>query len=133
MLDNLGDRMKNNYEDISRIVLPRRMPMIIRVDGKAFHTLTANMKRPWDDGMIDAMCHTAKYLCENVQNAKMAYVQSDEISVLLTDYDRFATEAWFDRNLQKMVSVSAAFATLAFNKKIIEYYPEKSGVFDSRA
>lgn len=133
MFDDLGDRMKNNYENISRVLLPRRMPMIIRVDGKAFHTLTADMNRPWDDGMIESMAYTARYLCENIQNAKMAYVQSDEISVVLTDYDRFATEAWFDRNLQKMVSVSAALATLAFNKKIVEYYPNKSGVFDSRA
>jgi len=133
MFDDLGDRMKNNYENISRSFLPRRIPMIIRVDGKAFHTLTDNMKRPWDDGMIDTMLYTAKYLCENIQNVKLAYVQSDEISLLLTDYDRLATEAWFGRNLQKMVSVSAAFATLAFNKKIVEYYPNKSGVFDSRA
>lgn len=133
MVDELGDRMKNNYENISRSFLPRRMPMIIRVDGKAFHTLTANMKRPWDDGMIDSMAYTAKYLCENIQNAKLAYVQSDEISILLTDYDRFATEAWFDRNLQKMVSVSSALATLAFNKAIVKHYPDKSGVFDSRA
>ncbi len=131
--DDLGDRMKDNYENIFRVLLPRRMPMIIRVDGKAFHTLTSNMKRPFDDGMIDAMTYTAKYLCENIQNAKLAYVQSDEISVLLTDYDRLATEAWFDRNLQKMVSVSAAFATLAFNKKIVDHYPDKAGVFDSRA
>lgn len=130
--DDLGDRMKT-YEDASRYYMTRRMPMIIRVDGKAFHTLTADMNRPWDNGMIDAMCYTAKYLCENIQNAKMAYVQSDEISVLLTDYDRFNTEAWFDKNLQKMVSVSAAFATLAFNKIIVKYYPDKSGVFDSRA
>jgi tRNA(His) guanylyltransferase len=133
MFDDLGDRMKNNYENISRSFLPRRMPMIIRVDGKAFHTLTHDMKIPWDDGMIDSMLFTAKYLCEHVQNVKLAYVQSDEISLLLTDYDRLATEAWFNRNLQKMVSVSAAFATLAFNKQIAKYYPEKSGVFDSRA
>lgn len=132
MFDDLGDRMKI-YESVNRICLTRRMPMIIRVDGKAFHTLTSDMKRPWDDGMISTMAYTARYLCENIQNAKMAYVQSDEISVLLTDYDRLTTEAWFDKNLQKMVSVSAALATLAFNKKIVEYYPEKSGIFDSRA
>lgn len=130
--DDLGDRMKT-YENASRHYLTRRMPCILRCDGKAFHTLTANMKKPWDDGMIDAMCHTAKYLCENIQNAKLAYVQSDEISVLLTDYDRLNTEAWFDKNLQKMVSVSAALATLSFNRKIVEHYPDKSGVFDSRA
>lgn len=133
MNDDLGDRMKNNYEGSYRIKLPRRMPMVVRVDGKAFHTLTSDLEKPFDDKFIDAMCHTAKYLCENIQNAKMAYVQSDEISVLLTDYDRLTTAAWFDRNLQKMVSVSSALATLAFNKKIVGYYPDKSGVFDSRA
>jgi tRNA(His) 5'-end guanylyltransferase len=132
MTDQLGDRMKANYEDASRAYLPRRMPMIIRVDGRAFHTLTANMKRPWDDAMIETMLYVAKYLCENVQNTKLAYVQSDEISLLLTDYDRLTTEAWFDRNIQKMTSISAALATLAFNKKIKDYYPEKEGVFDSR-
>src|SRR5689334_8003874 len=106
--DSLGDRMKKNYEDISRVFLPRRMPLIIRLDGKAFHTLTADMKKPWDDGMIHSMLTTAITLCENIQNTKLAYVQSDEISLLLTDYDYFNTEAWFDRNLQKMVSVSAS-------------------------
>lgn len=131
-MDDLGDRMKT-YENAARYYLTRRMPMIIRVDGKAFHTLTADMKRPWDDGMIDAMISSAKYLCENVQNTKIAYVQGDEISLLLTDYDRLGTEAWFDRNLQKMVSVSAAQATVAFNRSIVKYYPAKSGVFDSRA
>jgi len=130
--DDLGDRMKG-YEDVNRIHLTRRMPMVIRVDGKAFHTLTADMKRPWDEGMIEAMLYTARYLCEHIQNVKFAYVQSDEISLLLTDYDRLGTEAWFDKNLQKMVSVSAAMATLAFNKNIIKFYANKEGVFDSRA
>lgn len=130
--DDLGDRMKG-YENANRLYLTRRMPMVIRVDGKAFHTLTADMKRPWDEGMIEAMLFTAKYLCEHIQNVKLAYVQSDEISLLLTDYDRLGTEAWFDKNLQKMVSVSAAMATLAFNKNIVKSYPNKEGVFDSRA
>lgn len=131
--DKLGDRMKENYEDAYRIKLPRRMPLIIRVDGKAFHTLTKGMERPWDEGLSQAMLMTARYLAENVQNCKLAYVQSDEISLLLVDYDRFGTEAWFDRNLQKMVSVSAAMATLAFNQEISKAYLGTQGVFDSRA
>lgn len=130
--DDMGDRFKG-YEDVNRIHLTRRMPCIIRVDGRAFHTLTADMVRPWDSGMIAAMTRTALYLCENIQNARLAYVQSDEISILLTDYARLNTEAWFDKNLQKMVSISAAMATLAFNKEIREYYPRKEGMFDSRA
>lgn len=130
--DSLGDRMKM-YENTSRYSLMRRMPLIIRVDGKAFHSLTRNMNRPFDDGLSHAMSETALYLCQHIQNCKLAYTQSDEISLLLTDYDRFNTESWFDRNLQKTVSVSAAMATLAFNDAIRPIYPDKThALFDSR-
>jgi len=113
--DSLGDRMKG-YENIPRIYLTRRMPCIIRIDGKAFHTFTRGFERPFDEIMISSMWETTKYLCENIQGCKTAYVQSDEISLLLTDYDELTTSAWFDKNIQKMVSVSASMATLAFNK-----------------
>lgn len=112
----LGDRMKSNYQNRSKNYLVRRMPVIIRLDGKAFHTFTRGLKRPFDDVFIDAMNNTAKYLCENIQGCKIAYVQSDEITLLLTDYDQFNTNAWFDYNVQKMCSISASMATLAFNK-----------------
>ena len=131
--DALGQRMKNNYEDAYRIKLPRRMPLIIRSDGRAFHTLTRSLEKPFDNNFIAAMFSTAQYLCENCQNIKLAYWQSDEISLLLTDYDTLTTESFFDSNLQKIVSVTAAMATLAFNKKIKEFYPDKEGVFDARA
>lgn len=113
--DSLGDRMKG-YENISRVYLTKRMPAIIRVDGKAFHTFTRGFEKPFDEIMICSMWETAKYLCENIQGCKIAYVQSDEISLLLTDYEELTTSAWFDKNIQKMVSVSASMATLAFNK-----------------
>lgn len=131
MKDTLGDRIKNNYEDIFRIKLPRRMPMIIRLDGRAFHSLTKGMNRPFDDNFISAMANTALYLCENIQNCVFGYVQSDEISLLLNDYSRLTTEAWFDKNLQKMCSISASMATLAFNKELRKF-SDKEGVFDSR-
>ncbi len=113
--DSLGDRMKG-YENISRFYLTRRSPVIIRVDGKAFHTFTRGLKRPFDDILMSVMQETAKYLCKNISGCKLAYVQSDEISLLITDYDTIDTQAWFDNNLQKIVSVSASLATLAFNK-----------------
>lgn len=113
--DNLGDRMKS-YENITRNYLTRRTPTIIRIDGKAFHTFTKGFKRPFDMVMMKSMWETAKYLCENIQGCKIAYVQSDEITLLLTDYKELNTAAWFDKNIQKMVSVSASMATLAFNK-----------------
>lgn len=65
---------------------------------------------------MESMWETTKYLCENIQGCKIAYTQSDEISLLLTDYDNIETCAWFDNNVQKMASISASMATLAFNK-----------------
>ena len=112
----LGDRMKNNYENISRYYLTRRMPVIIRIDGKAFHTFTRGFKKPFDDIFVKTMQDTMKYLCENIQGCVLGYTQSDEISLVLVDYAELTTDAWFGNNLQKMCSVSASMATLAFNK-----------------
>ena len=112
---SLGERMKG-YENISRIYLTRRCPLIIRIDGRAFHTFTKGLKRPFDNLLMSVMQETAKYLCQNISGCKLAYTQSDEISLLITDYDSLDTQAWFDKNLQKIVSVSASLATLAFNK-----------------
>ena len=112
----LGDRMKNNYENISRYYLTRRTPVIIRIDGKAFHTFTRGFKKPFDDILVKTMQETMKYLCENIQGCVLGYTQSDEISLVLTDYAELTTDAWFGNNLQKMCSVSASMATLAFNK-----------------
>lgn len=113
---SLGDRMKNNYENISRYYLTRRTPVIIRIDGKAFHTFTRGFKKPFDDILVKSMQETMKYLCENIQGCVLGYTQSDEISLVLTDYTELTTDAWFGNNLQKMCSVSASMATLAFNK-----------------
>lgn len=113
---SLGDRMKNNYENISRYYLTRRMPVIVRLDGKAFHTFTRGFKKPFDDILVKTMQDTMKYLCENIQGCVLGYTQSDEISLVLTDYAELTTDAWFGNNLQKMCSVSASMATLAFNK-----------------
>ena len=121
----LGDRMKNNYENITRYYLTRRMPVIIRVDGRSFHTFTKGFKKPFDDVLVKTMQDTMKYLCENIQGCVLGYTQSDEISLVLTDYAELTTDAWFGNNLQKMCSVSASMATLAFNKafndNIIKY------------
>lgn len=114
--DDLGTRMKTFYEQIPKTRLMRRTPVVIRIDGKAFHTFTRGFKRPFDDVLIKTMQETAKYLCENIQGCQLAYTQSDEISLLLIDYQRFETAAWFDYEIQKMCSISASMATMAFNK-----------------
>ncbi len=121
--DTLGDRMKG-YENVSRIYLTKRSPVIIRIDGKAFHTFTRGFRRPFDPVLADAMRDTAKFLCERISGCKLAYIQSDEISLLLEDYDTKKTQPWFDNNLQKLVSVAASMATFAFNRKFYEFVTE---------
>lgn len=113
--DNLGDRMKS-YENITRTYLPSRMPIIIRIDGKAFHTFTKGFKKPFDDILTRAMKETAAVLCRDIESVKVAYTQSDEISLLITNNDTWETQPWFGNNLQKMASVAASVATLAFNR-----------------
>lgn len=130
--DSLGDRMKG-YEDAFRIYLPKRIPLIIRVDGKAFHTLTRGLQRPFDPRFIKVMLATATKLCEEIQGTKLAYWQSDEISLLITDYDTLTTQAPFDKNLQKLVSISASIATEAFNDAAKINWLRNDATFDSRA
>lgn len=113
--DSLGNRMKK-YEAVNRNFLIPKMNTIIRIDGKAFHTYTQQFKKPFDQDLINAMDQTAIYLCSKIQGAKFAFVQSDEISILVTDYDTIETSSWFDGNIQKIVSVSASMATTQFNK-----------------
>jgi tRNA(His) 5'-end guanylyltransferase len=112
---SLGDRMKG-YENINRNHLISRMPVILRLDGKAFHTFTKGFDKPYDKIMAKSMESTMRYLCENIQGCVLGYTQSDEITLVLVDYQTFDTTSWFDNNIQKMVSVAASMATLEFNR-----------------
>ncbi len=112
--DSLGDRMKG-YEDAYRTYLTGRMPLILRIDGKAFHTYTRGFIRPFDPDFMELMLLTTLSLCDEIQGVKLAYWQSDEISLFITDYDTLTTQAPYDKNLQKLVSISASIATAAFN------------------
>lgn len=122
--DNLGDRMKHNYEEVTKIRLTSRMPIIIRLDGCHFHTFTKGMKKPFDNILIKTMQDTMKYLCENIQGCVLGYTQSDEITLVLVNYNELNTSAWFDNELLKITSVSASLATLAFNKYYLENIAE---------
>ena len=122
---DLDIRMKQ-YEKITDQKLIRRMPVIIRLDGRSFHTFTKGFNKPFDDILIDSMQQTAMYLCKNVQNCVLAYTQSDEISLLLIDYKDFDTQPWFDNRIQKVASTSAALATMRF-KEAFENNIEKFG------
>ncbi len=114
--DALGDRMKESYENRSKTYLTRRVPVILRLDGKAWHTLTRGFQRPYDKFLHEAMNATMLYLCKNIQGCKLGYTQSDEITLVLTDYDTITTDAWFDYGVQKICSVAASMATLEFNR-----------------
>lgn len=110
------DKRMKKYEFVSRHYLTTRTPVIIRIDGKAFHTFTRGFQRPFDDVLSKTMQETMKYLCENIQGCVLGYTQSDEITLVLVDYKNIDTSAWFDYNIQKCASVAASMATLAFNK-----------------
>lgn len=118
--DGLGARMKNQYEHRTRYMLPRRTWTVIRCDGKAFHTFTRGCEKPHDPFLHTAMVDASIALCGEAQGAKFGYVQSDEISVILTDFDRIETQAWFDGNVQKIASVSSSVVTAAFNSAMHE-------------
>lgn len=122
---DLDIRMKQ-YEKASDLKLIRRMPVLIRIDGRAFHTFTKGFNKPFDDILMNAMKETTKYLCENVQNCVLGYTQSDEISLLLVDYAELNTQPWFDNRIQKIVSNAAALATDKF-KDSFENGIEKYG------
>jgi len=126
--DSLGDRMKL-FEGVTRTRLMPKTPVMLRLDGKAFHTLTRGMDKPVDKRFQAAMYATAKALCEEVQGCQLAYVQSDEITLLLVDYQTYRTQSWFDYEIMKMCSVAAGIASAHFSG----CYDDKVGIFDCRA
>lgn len=129
--DALGQRMKTYYEAIPKNKLMRRTPVAIRLDGKAFHTFTRGFQKPFDDILVRSMQATMLYLCENIQNCVFGFCQSDEITLILVDYQTLTTEAWFDYEVQKLCSISASMATLAFNcffKEAVDIWDKQNGL-----
>lgn len=120
----LGDRMKKFYEEVPKTRLMKKEPVVIRCDGRAFHTFTKHFKKPFDELFIKAMQETTKYMCENIPGCVLGYVESDEISLIITDYEDFDTSAWYDYEVQKLTSVTASMATMAFNKAFYKYANE---------
>lgn len=128
--DELGKRMKTFYEEIPKTRLMRRVPVAIRIDGKAFHTFTKGFQKPFDEMLIESMQDTMKYLCENIQGCVLGYTQSDEITLILVDYKKLTSSAWFDYEVQKVCSIAASMATMAFNKYFSENINSECYVFD---
>lgn len=128
MADDIGDRFKA-YERCWDFALPRRMPMVIRVDGRGFHGL--KLHKPFDSDFFNVMAHTATALCKEIQGAVLAYFQSDEISIVARDDMQPNTEAWLGKRLSKVLSLSAGVATMAFNERAWMNWGWRQ--FDSRA
>lgn len=131
--DELGGRMKA-YEAVSQLTLPRRSYVVIRVDGRSFHTYLKSAGKPFDSRVTDTMGCVTSALCREIAGARFAYQQSDEISVLVTDFDSIESTPWFGNNVQKLASVAASVATASFNK----YIPwaelrDDYATFDARA
>ncbi len=112
---DLAKRMKD-YEAVSKSKLMKRCPVIVRIDGKAHHTFTRRFKRPYDEIYLKSMQETAKFLCENVQGCVLSYQQSDEISLILVDYETLNISPYFDYEIQKLCSIIASMATMTFNR-----------------
>lgn len=141
MTESLGDRMKG-YEVAFRTTLPGRMPVILRIDGKAFHTYTVGTDRPFDKKLGDVMIDVTKKLCESIQGAQLGYTQSDEISILIHGYKKFDSQPWFDNQVQKMVSIAAGTASAWFTAHSWRIWSTeddhdlsslKPAIFDARA
>lgn len=127
---DLAKRMKT-YEAVSKTTLVRRMPVIVRIDGKSFHTFTRGFEKPFDEVLMTAMKKTMKYLCREIQGCVLGYTQSDEITLVLIDYKKLDSSAWFDNEVQKICSVAASMATMAFNKYFLDGVADFSGHSDS--
>lgn len=113
--DELGTRMKD-YEARNQYFLQRHIPVAIRVDMKSGHSFTKGFKQPFDEIFVKSMQQTAKFMCENIQGTVLSFQQSDEITIILQDYKNLNTDAWFNYRTDKMCSIAASMATMAFNK-----------------
>lgn len=119
--DSLGDRQKQ-YEISSETQLVPKMPIIIRIDGKAFHTYTRGMQKPFDELLGNAMKKTMRALCKDIHTCVFGYTQSDEITLVLKLPDRIRSQAYMNRRVQKIVSLTASKATRYFNKFFTDEY-----------
>lgn len=132
-MDQIGDRMKlYEHQEAGRRFIPL-LPVCARIDGKRFSKFTKGLQRPYDTRLVELMCHTTAYLVQETQ-ARIGYTQSDEISLIWYS-DKYKSQIFFDRRVQKMVSVIASMTTAFFHALLPKHLPEKTGelpLFDCR-
>ena len=115
------DKRMKRYELPTQQHLTRRTPVILRLDGRAFHTFTKGLLKPFDKVLAESMMQTMMGLCRAIDGCVLGYTQSDEITLLLIDYKSLDSDMWFDGNVQKMVSLAAAEATALFNETFAQF------------
>lgn len=130
MKDDLGDKIKSQFEDALRVYLPRRTHLVIRIDGRRFHTFTRKLERPYDRRLADALDSAALALAGEMSGCRLGFGQSDEYSFLLTDFASEHEKMWFDGNVQKIVSVAASIFTAHFARAFAD--ASSVAVFDAR-
>ena len=129
MNDSLGDRMKRYEAAASHTLIPRT-PVMIRVDGRAFHTFTRNCVKPFDPVILSTMVFAAQRTAADMAGFRLAYVQSDEATFLIDDLASLQSQPWFGNKAHKLVSLSASLFTAAFNRA---WSGTELATFDSRA
>jgi tRNA(His) 5'-end guanylyltransferase len=133
---SLGDRIKT-YEQAYTHRYPPNQPLVIRVDGRAFHTYTRGMDRPFDHNLMAAMVEATEHTAKDMMGFKLAYTQSDEATFLITDFDKMETQGWFGYEVNKVLSLSASLFTAHFNMAMHRnwggFFDKPPATFDSRA
>ena len=139
---SLGDRMKT-YEKAPAVNLMRKTPVIMRLDGKAFHTYTRHplftQEGTFSPTLRQCFAYATQKLMNQIQGSRLAYMQSDEVSILITDWRKVTSDAWFNYGTQKMVSVAVSMFTVYFNdymRTLLEQYAQyaypQDAFFDAR-
>lgn len=129
----IGDELKALEQIEAGRKADNLKPLMVRLDGKAFHTLTKGLIRPFDIRLSNLMIDTTKYLVEQTQ-AIIGYTQSDEISLYYENSEELQSYL-FNGKYQKLCSVLAGMASAYFSKELSLRIPEKSdtlGIFDCR-
>lgn len=135
IFDSLEDKCRY-FQSLADYRLPENSFVIAHIDGRSFSKFIKNrFKKPFDEDFIEMMNETAKYLCANVSGVKCAYVQSDEISLLITDFNEESDDAehFFGGRLCKMQSIIASMATSKFNRLFTTFLMTKDDVKDPLA
>lgn len=134
MADGLAERMKV-YEgaEAGRRLMPL-LPVLARLDGRAFHTFVRGLAKPFDQRLSNLMINTLAFLVRET-NATVGYTQSDELTLAWVPAGA-DTQVFFDGRVQKMTSTLAALCSVHFNRRLPAFLPAEYGdrvpVFDCR-